>query len=280
MFKHVLTQVVVYETLLLLRRQALHELIGRAIEEVYADRLEEHYEALAFHYQRSDNPEKAIEYLERAGDKAKAQYVLQQTLKNYQQALTLLAALDPTPERMRQYIDIAVKWADLIVPSAEVIQSLQRAQTYAEQLHDLERLAQATSFLGQMLCYVCEFERAEIALRRVIDMADVLEDQDRVGSAYCVLGQLYINSWRQSAGLDCVERALPIARRSKNRVVESFSVSLIASEYGIRGRFVDSFAMFEDALRIARDGESGPWRSGTSSFKDGYRCGEGTGQLF
>src|SRR5262245_44854087 len=50
MFKHALTQDVAYGTLLLERRAELHGLVGRAIEELYADRLAEHYEALAQHF--------------------------------------------------------------------------------------------------------------------------------------------------------------------------------------------------------------------------------------
>jgi predicted ATPase len=144
-------EVVVYETLLVVRRQALHETVGEAIEEVYADRLEEHYESLAYHYQRSQNQEKAIHYLELAGDKAKSQWVLQQTVMNYQQAVQLLASVEKTPARMKRHIDIGIKWADLIVPSPEVISALQMAEVYAEELADSERLAKAASFLGQLL---------------------------------------------------------------------------------------------------------------------------------
>ena len=68
MFKHVLIQVVVYETLLLQRRKDLHCLVARTIEDMYADRLEEQYKTLAYHYQRSTEPEKGVNYLERAGD--------------------------------------------------------------------------------------------------------------------------------------------------------------------------------------------------------------------
>ena len=46
LFKHVLTQVVVYETLLLQQRKELHAQVGQAIETLYPDRLEEHYETL------------------------------------------------------------------------------------------------------------------------------------------------------------------------------------------------------------------------------------------
>ena len=174
-FKHVLTQIVVYETLLHIRRKALHELVGKAIEEVYAERIEEHYESLAYHYQRSDNAQKAIRYLELAGDKAKAQYVLQQTVKNYVQAIELIQTQDKSPEMMRDHIDVAVKWADLIVPSSEVIVALRTAQSYAERLQDNDLLAKATSFLGQLLLYMGEPDAAIPELRRVIDMAGLLQ---------------------------------------------------------------------------------------------------------
>jgi predicted ATPase len=46
-FKHALTQEVAYNSLLLKRRKEIHEEIGEAIEALYPDRLEEHYELLA-----------------------------------------------------------------------------------------------------------------------------------------------------------------------------------------------------------------------------------------
>jgi predicted ATPase len=46
-FKHVLTQEAVYQTLLRPRREEYHERIGKAMETLYPDRLEEYYEALA-----------------------------------------------------------------------------------------------------------------------------------------------------------------------------------------------------------------------------------------
>ena len=54
-FKHVLTQVVVYETLLLQQRKELHAKVGQAIETLYAERLEAHYEALVHHYGNSND---------------------------------------------------------------------------------------------------------------------------------------------------------------------------------------------------------------------------------
>lgn len=52
MFKHALTHDVAYESLLLARRKVLHALVGEVTEDLYADRLPEHYEMLAYHYER------------------------------------------------------------------------------------------------------------------------------------------------------------------------------------------------------------------------------------
>jgi len=60
LFKHALTQEVAYNSVLLERRKALHEQTAQAIEQLYHERLEEHYDDLAHHYQRSGNTEKAI----------------------------------------------------------------------------------------------------------------------------------------------------------------------------------------------------------------------------
>jgi len=69
-FKHALTQEVAYNSLLLKRRKEIHAKIGRAIEELYAERLEEFYEMLAYHYSKGENVSKACQYLKWSGDKA------------------------------------------------------------------------------------------------------------------------------------------------------------------------------------------------------------------
>ena len=63
MFKHALTHDVAYNSLLVQRRKELHRIIGLAIEELYADRLAEHYEVLAYHFLRGEEWSRALHYL-------------------------------------------------------------------------------------------------------------------------------------------------------------------------------------------------------------------------
>ena len=102
-FKNVLTQEVAYESLLKQRRQEIHGRIARAIEELYADRLPEHYELLAHHYGRSGDAEKAIEYLMLAGEKSNQNKAVQTACEFFRQALKVVESthisLDPDKER-------------------------------------------------------------------------------------------------------------------------------------------------------------------------------------
>jgi class 3 adenylate cyclase len=74
LFKHYLIQEVAYNTILLNKRKELHGEIARAIEELYADRLVEFYELLAFHYEKAEQWDKAAEYLSRSGHKVRQMY--------------------------------------------------------------------------------------------------------------------------------------------------------------------------------------------------------------
>src|SRR5215831_6502923 len=69
-FKHALTQEVAYGSLLIERRKQLHEQVGKAIEELYRDGIEQHLARLANHYKQSRNVNKAVHFLKRAAEQA------------------------------------------------------------------------------------------------------------------------------------------------------------------------------------------------------------------
>jgi len=107
-FKHALTQEVAYNSLLLKRRKEIHEQIGKAIEELYPERLEELYEMLAYHYSKAENLEKAYRYLKLSGEKAAKDYANWEAFGFYKEALTVLSKLPKTEENKREKIAVRV----------------------------------------------------------------------------------------------------------------------------------------------------------------------------
>jgi class 3 adenylate cyclase len=69
-FRHGLIQQAALETLTSNRLRELNRRIGQALEEIYASSLDAHVETLAYHYYRSDDHAKAVEYLQRAASRA------------------------------------------------------------------------------------------------------------------------------------------------------------------------------------------------------------------
>src|SRR5258708_12295990 len=86
-FKHAVIQDVAYNSLLRERRRELHRAVGEAIEELYADRLGEHYEELAHHFVNGEAWDKALEYLVRSGDPARPASPNHAPLPSYTQPL-------------------------------------------------------------------------------------------------------------------------------------------------------------------------------------------------
>jgi class 3 adenylate cyclase/predicted ATPase len=101
-FKHALTQEVAYNSLLMERRKELHERTAQAIETLFHSRLEDHYGDLAYHYTRSGNTRKAVEYLHLAGQQAVQRSANEEAIHHLTTALELLNTLPDTRERAQQ----------------------------------------------------------------------------------------------------------------------------------------------------------------------------------
>jgi class 3 adenylate cyclase/predicted ATPase len=71
-FRHGLVQEAALSTMTAARLQELHGRVAAAIEELFAGSLDDYLELIAHHYARSQDFPKALDYLERAGEKAAA----------------------------------------------------------------------------------------------------------------------------------------------------------------------------------------------------------------
>ncbi len=109
-FRHALTQQVAYESLLAARRQALHQAAGLSLEAVYAGRLDQAYDRLAYHYSRTGNAEKAVEYLTRFAEKAAGIDAHAEAASALEEARAHAAEL-PAEGRDRRLIDVVVREA-------------------------------------------------------------------------------------------------------------------------------------------------------------------------
>ena len=203
MFKHALTHDVAYSTLLHERRRALHRIVGTAIEELYADRLPEHYEALAHHYYEAQDWKKALDYLVKAGDKAAAAYANQDAVAFYGRGIEACEQLGD--DRLATATELAHRRALVkfgIGDFAGAVVDFECERTAAVALGDRSLEGIALAYRGMAEFFNHEFATAEATLRASLGMADEGPDDCRP-FASLVLGLEYIalGRWAESRPL-------------------------------------------------------------------------------
>jgi class 3 adenylate cyclase/regulation of enolase protein 1 (concanavalin A-like superfamily)/tetratricopeptide (TPR) repeat protein len=99
-FKHALTQDATYQGILEQRRMAFHRNVALGIEKLYQERIEEFYEELAHHWERSKDKEKTLEYLIKAGQKTAGNYLNKVAIDYYTHAIKLAKDIGISGERL------------------------------------------------------------------------------------------------------------------------------------------------------------------------------------
>ena len=102
LFKHIITQEVVYNLMLFAQRKQLHQAVAEWYELQHADDLSPYYPLLVHHWGKAENPERALHYLEKAGEQALRDYANQEALRFFSDALTLAEQADITVEPFRR----------------------------------------------------------------------------------------------------------------------------------------------------------------------------------
>ncbi|MBI3757643.1 MAG: hypothetical protein HY267_06670, partial [Deltaproteobacteria bacterium] len=192
-FKHALTQEVAYGSVLHERRKVLHEQTGQAIEALYSTNLDEHYSELAHHYQRSGNTEKAIEYLQKAGQQAVQRSANEEAISQLKTALTLIETLPATPERAQQELTLQLTLGPALMftqgyGAPEVGLTYDRARALCLQINESPQLFQALRGLFQFSIVRGELRKARELGEQLLVLAQHAQDPIFLVSAHMGLG--------------------------------------------------------------------------------------------
>jgi class 3 adenylate cyclase/tetratricopeptide (TPR) repeat protein/DNA-binding XRE family transcriptional regulator len=209
-FKHALTQDVAYETLLEGRRRALHAAAGRALESLYAERLEEVYDRLAHHYSKTDEAPKAVDYLARFAGRAAGMHAHSDAARALEEALAHVVRL-PAGEQDRRLVELAVRLAAsyyFLGRFRDTVALLERQRARMEQLDD-EGLAGRFCFeLAHAHSHLGAYRQAVACCERAIAHAQRAGDSEICGKSHYVLCKESMWGSRFADGLEHGRRAV------------------------------------------------------------------------
>jgi predicted ATPase len=197
-FKHVLTQEVAYGTVLQDKRKVLHERTAQAIESLFHDKLEDHYSELAHHYTRSGSTQKAIEYLQLAGQQAVQRSANVEAINHLTTALELLKALPNTPERAQRELTLLIALGPAFYatkgPAAlEMAEVYTRAQDLCQQVGDTPQLFFVLRGLYAFHLVRGAFRTAHVLGEQLLKLAQSVQHSTFLPEAHFAFGQTLLH---------------------------------------------------------------------------------------
>jgi tetratricopeptide (TPR) repeat protein len=227
-FKHALTHEVAYGSVLIERRRITHEKVGQAIEALYEGRIAEHLSELAYHYCRTTNTAKAVDYLKRAAEQAADRSAVSEAESQLRDALSLLAAMPTTKKRDVSEVELLTALGRLLVNrsfgAAEREQLLRRAYELCERIGNERETLTVLYHLGQ--CYIerARFSEARKVAEQAVTLADGIEDRILQAGALENLGECCFWDGNPTAARRYFERAFTLCKE--------ISPPALITEYG------------------------------------------------
>ena len=186
-FKHAVTQEVVYDGLLRKERQDIHERTALVMEELFHERLSEFYEGLAFHFKQGRSLHKAVDYLVKSGEKSLKRYAVEESHQYFKEAYDLLMEKpDRTKEEEETLIDLLNKWSVVFYYRGdfrELADLFNAHEEVAESLDDRAKLGMFYAWLGMALYCRERFRDSHQYLSKALTIGEEIENQQVIGCA-------------------------------------------------------------------------------------------------
>jgi serine/threonine protein kinase/tetratricopeptide (TPR) repeat protein len=256
-FKHALTMDVTYESLLERQRKERHALVGAAIEELYADKLDEFSMRLSVHFAAAEDWEKAIRYGLAAAKRAESLWRLPETVETLIRTRRWIERSGKDPAEQRSLL------TQLLLDLERHLEKLGRRDEQQQAIEDLTDLLPADVTTtergevcvrqGDLLTLSGRFTDARPPLDQALMIADQLDDFELRGKVLRSLGHLL---WRQGD----YREAVPWLEKAVNHAREHDDNSRLVVDLHNLGRalrrqekWARAMAIGDEALALANE---------------------------
>jgi class 3 adenylate cyclase/tetratricopeptide (TPR) repeat protein len=261
-FKHALIQEVAYNSLLVKRRNEIHNRIGEAIETLYPERLEEFYEMLAYHFSKSDALEKAYRYLRLAGEKATRNHSTWEAFRFYKGATSILDRMPATEENKRKRLDVlrlmAIPMSLLGFPD-DSLEILHEGEALSRELGNGKVLARFYGGLGVYYSHKGQHTQGIEYSEKGFEESRKIEDIELMTSLAFELCTSYFGSGLFYKIVDAAQSVLHLLERTKiqheslGKLVSTYPIlcAYYGNSMGMLGNFGEGIIFCEKGLRTA-----------------------------
>jgi DNA-binding SARP family transcriptional activator/predicted ATPase len=221
-FRHYLFQKYLYNSLGEVERAYLHEDVGNVLEALYGEGAEEIAVQLARHFQEAGIPDKAVDYLQQAGNRAVRLSAYEEAIAHLTRGLELLRTLPEVPERVQQELDLQITLGPSLMAARgpatpEVEQTYARARELCRQAGETPQLFPVLRGLYEFYHVRAEYQTALELGKRLLRLAQSLQDPALLVQAHFALGMTSLFMGELVPAQEHLEQVITLYDRGQHR---------------------------------------------------------------
>ncbi|MAT53687.1 MAG: adenylate/guanylate cyclase domain-containing protein [Saprospirales bacterium] len=250
-FRHSLLREAVYDMQLKTRIKSLHKLIAQAIEKVHAEKLEDKYVDLVFHYEQAGVPSKLRLYLEKAADRARDYYQNQQALRYYTKLADLLqkdndsAAVARVLLKKAEVLELIGQWADCEDVCRQALSASQSAGNDT-------LIGQSYYRLGHLLMLKGNYDQANSHLQYAAVFFDASGNDEGMAQVYGDLGNLNFRQGRYDDAKLYFIRSIQLSQKHPHHRATANIVATLGLTYMNIGKYDDGIRWQQSQLEVCK----------------------------
>lgn len=258
-FHHGMIQEVAYSTVPKSTRRVIHRQVAQILEAQLGEQTAFLLPLIADHYESGNVPEKAIEYLGRAGEQAAAQFANQDAITYFTRAIDLLTKqgkIDqlngPQHVQLYQLLLGRTEVYNLTAQREAQREDLIQLDEVTDLLDDPQRRAEAALSYARYYEAISQFQDSVTKAQEAVQWSDRANNANQKvnGLTTWALGLLRQGQFEKAK--DLAEEARQLAQTHDNRYGETVSLAHLGIVYYFLGQLDHARDSLENSLSLAR----------------------------
>lgn len=254
LFKHIIIHEVTYESLPFATRAKLHEQLAVYLETVEALHATSLLETLSFHYERSNNTAKQIEYLRKAGEAAQKIFANDAALDFYGK---LLALFKNGQANAKEHAEIYLQRGKVLemLGQYDEAESDYRAtlMLVGQSQTDAGLKAGAQFALGKLNRLRSDYISALEWLVQAQEMRAALQDNAGMAQVLIETGMVLTRQGQPAQARQVLNEGLARAREAGDKLIAALALNNLGNLAYDQGEYATSWQLDEESLRLRRE---------------------------
>jgi tetratricopeptide (TPR) repeat protein len=225
------------------------------MEEMYLSKIDKKVEELAYHFKNSEDSERAVFYLNKAGDKAQSLYAFSNAVNYYLDNIKILESKALEKEQMTQLSEIYNKLAfsqSVLGERKEAEVNLNKALEYCRKTKDKDNESLILMSMGNLYGDIGKWDKAIEYFQDSLLITEKVNNLRRKASVLKGIGLACLFKGDTSTGHSYLKKSLRICKEVSDVNTYALLLNNLGIYYDMLGKWEKAIKKYKESIKIAK----------------------------